>query len=420
MYSLYFHPLRKYPGPRHLAASRLPITNASLRGTYVPWLQALHEHYGPVVRIAPNELSYTDDRAWGDITNPNPAARWGMNRHQNFEDLFGGELINPDPTMPRAEQKHGMMRRAFLPSLTKRALAAQEPLITGHVNDMIRQVAGNLTESHNALALYACVSFNIFSDLFLGESLNLFNETRFFAWIHTIPFFLKSTAFTIALNRFTLTRNIIKIPAYFFGTKLRDKFLNFAYERIDRRLAMDTDRPDMLHFALGAKDDEKRKLTRAEIREISPFLMFASTESTPTTICGLTYLLIKHPKALDKLTREIRSAFKSDRDITLNGTATLEYLHACIEETLRLYPPAAAGVARVVPSAGASIVGGWVPGGTIVHQSHGAIFKASQNFRRPDAFIPERWLPGQDEFSTDKKNSFHPFGAGPQMCIGVE
>lgn len=137
-------------------------------------------------------------------------------------------------------------------------------------------------------------------------------------------------------------------------------------------------------------------------------------------MCGLTYLLIKHPKALDKLAREIRSAFKSDRDITLNGTATLEYLHACIEETLRLYPILAAGAARVVPSAGASIVGGWVPGGTIVHLAYGAIFKASQNFRSPDAFIPERWLPGQDDFSTDKKNSFHPFGVGPKMCIGVE
>ena len=255
MYNLYFHPLRKYPGPRHVAASRLPITNASIRGTYVTWLQALHEHYGPVVRIAPNELSYTDDRAWGDICNPNPAALWGMNRHQNFADLLGGEVIIPDPTMPRAEQKHSMMRRAFLPSLTKRALAAQEPLIACHVNDMVRQVAGNLTGSHDAHALYACVASNISSDLFLGESLNLFNETRLVPWIQSITLFAKGTAVVMALDRFTLTRNIIKIPAYIFGTKLRNKFLNFAYERIDRRLAMDTDRPDMLHFALGANDD---------------------------------------------------------------------------------------------------------------------------------------------------------------------
>lgn len=374
-----------------------------------------------MVRIAPNEISFTEERAWGDICSPSPAARYGMTRDMSITDLMGGELANPDPRLPRVEQKHSLMRRSFAPSLTKRALAAQEPLIVGHVNSMVRHVAGSINEFQDVVTVYTYVSFNIFSDLFLGESLNLFDETRYVPWVRTIPLFTKGTSIATALSRFAITRNVLKIPAYFFGSKLRDKFLDVAYEVVDRRLATQTQRPDMLQFALGSADDGKRKLSPSEIRDFAPILMFASTESTPTTIGGLTFLLLKHPEALDRVIREIRTAFKSNDEITLSGTAALEYTHACIEEALRVYPPAAIGVPRVVPNAGASIAGRWVPGGTIVHQPHGPIFSASENFRDADKFIPERWLASHNAaFSTDKRNAFHPFGTGAQACIGIE
>jgi cytochrome P450 len=41
------------------------------------------------------------------------------------------------------------------------------------------------------------------------------------------------------------------------------------------------------------------------------------------------------------------------------------------------------------------------------------------NFKRPDEFIPERWLPeAEGEFGSDKKHALQPFSFGPRNCLG--
>jgi hypothetical protein len=62
-----FHPLASYPGPFLWTISRLPQTYCLFRGT-LPWkIHEIHKKYGPIVRLAPNELSYTTPEAWNDI-----------------------------------------------------------------------------------------------------------------------------------------------------------------------------------------------------------------------------------------------------------------------------------------------------------------------------------------------------------------
>lgn len=56
IYNLLLNPLRQYPGPRLWAISRLPWTYYSLRGQFVWKILELHQRYGPIVRIAPDEL----------------------------------------------------------------------------------------------------------------------------------------------------------------------------------------------------------------------------------------------------------------------------------------------------------------------------------------------------------------------------
>jgi len=67
LYRVTLHPLASYPGPKSWAASRIPFVIFSTRGTLHYKIAELHEKYGPVVRIAPNELSYTSEDAWTDI-----------------------------------------------------------------------------------------------------------------------------------------------------------------------------------------------------------------------------------------------------------------------------------------------------------------------------------------------------------------
>lgn len=78
-------------------------------------------------------------------------------------------------------------------------------------------------------------------------------------------------------------------------------------------------------------------------------------------MAGVTYLLLKNPKSLEKLTAEVRSTFHSEDEITLLSVAKLSYMLACLDEALRCYPPIPIGMPRVVPKGGASIAGNYVP-----------------------------------------------------------
>src|SRR5208282_5607350 len=67
LYSVFLHPLSKYPGPKLWALSMIPYGIHLFRGGLPYAVSELHEKYGPVVRILPNELSYITEDAWNDI-----------------------------------------------------------------------------------------------------------------------------------------------------------------------------------------------------------------------------------------------------------------------------------------------------------------------------------------------------------------
>jgi len=70
---------------------------------------------------------------------------------------------------------------------------------------------------------------------------------------------------------------------------------------------------------------------------------------------------MKNPEALKKVTDEVRSAFKSEDEISFTSISELPYLIACLTEGLRIYPPVAVGLPRVVPEGGATIGDTFVP-----------------------------------------------------------
>src|SRR2546423_11613776 len=46
-----------------------------------------------------------------------------------------------------------------------------------------------------------------------------------------------------------------------------------------------------------------------------------------------------------------------------------------------------------------------------------AAYRLESNFRRPDEFLPQRWL-GDAEFADDDRAVMQPFAVGPRNCIG--
>lgn len=123
-----------------------------------------------------------------------------------------------------------------------------------------------------------------------------------------------------------------------------------------------------------------------------------------------------------RLAGEVRGAFGAGGQaaVTLEGTAQLPYLQACIKEGLRIYPPVPSGPPRIVAAGGRAIDGRWLPAGTRVSVNNYAAGHAPTNFRHPDVFAPERWLPEgmAGEYAGDVLQASQPFHSGPRNCIG--
>lgn len=132
-------------------------------------------------------------------------------------------------------------------------------------------------------------------------------------------------------------------------------------EKVNRRLATKTNRPDFTSCILRYSDE--RGMTHKEIESNAAFLIIAGSETTSTALSGCIYCLLNYPHTYHRLVDEIRDTFHPQDDITILSSAKIPYLTCVLEETLRLYPPTPGIIPRRVPKGGAVIDGKFVPEG---------------------------------------------------------
>lgn len=127
VYSVYFGPLSKYPGPKLWAASSLPYIHMLWNGQEPIKKRQLHEKYGPVVRISPTELSYCNGQAWKDIYgHRTSASKKSFAKSRKFYDGF---TLNGAPSILTADdQGHARQRKILSHSFSMKALKEQETL----------------------------------------------------------------------------------------------------------------------------------------------------------------------------------------------------------------------------------------------------------------------------------------------------
>jgi cytochrome P450 len=243
--------------------------------------------------------------------------------------------------------------------------------------------------------------------------------------VHLIYAFVKATGFVATRSKYPLFNLLDTLHSLFADTtalaRIRTDFANMAREKVERRLekikGYADSKPDFWSHVIANQEVEGKRLERGEMHSNAITLLVAGSETTATTLTGTTYFLLTHPSAYAKLVHEIRSAFTSPTDITMDKVNKLSYLHACIQETLRAYPPVPTGFPRVVPRGGATISDLYIPGGTSVYVSQHATNHSERNFREPDMWVPERWL-GDEKFEADRREVVNPFSFGPRACLG--
>lgn len=103
--------------------------------------------------------------------------------------------------------------------------------------------------------------------------------------------------------------------------EMAEASVKFSADRVDKRLEMETERPDI--FGLVLKHEAGSKMPRQEMHANADLLMIAGTETTATMLSGLTFNLLTNPNAMTRLTKEIRGTFESGSDINSDALARL-------------------------------------------------------------------------------------------------
>ena len=179
--------------------------------------------------------------------------------------------------------------------------------------------------------------------------------------------------------------------------------------------------PNMTPVSYMGRYQKDDKASKAQLVNNATIFIAAGTETTTTLLCGAVYHILSNPQVLSKLCLEIRSAAANVLDLNLDLIHHMSYLKACMNESLRIYPPVPGTLTRLVPKGGAHICGKYVPQNTVVGVNQWATYHNAENFKHPDDFRPDRWLDmGDGEYTGDRRNALQPFNYGPRKCIANE
>ncbi|KAK1971915.1 cytochrome P450 [Colletotrichum sublineola] len=452
MYDVKFGPLCDIPGPFWYKVSGIPLAYMHARGKEAQMMPILHEKYGPVVRIAPKELSYNSGAdAWEDIYgfekagSPKPfkdpiMAISNVDKHESIH-------LASDHNNPRH-------RRMMAPAFGDTALRAMQPVLTAwaiKMKDKIAERVGSQTLGGAArmemTRLFHLTSFDLLCDLTFGEDLHMLDEGDFTPWVQTSIDGIKLDAWIRIAKHFKIGN--VLVDALVGNKTARAKhWEHFEYckDRVDKRLAHTPSRPDFWSFFLK-KDEDQGGLSKGEQYVNAAMFMIAGTETTTTTLAGATFFLAKNPETLKTVREEVRSAFGSVEDMTIDRLAGLKYLNACLRETLRIYPPvsllspfsnsgkqpsawrtlieagrrgffqAPCALLRRTPAQGATICGRRIPGDVTVGCHIYSTHTSPTHFKDPLEFHPERWL-GDAKYADDHFDAWAPFSVGPRDCLG--
>lgn len=139
-------------------------------------------------------------------------------------------------------------------------------------------------------------------------------------------------------------------------------------------------------------------------------------------MAGCFYYLSRHHKAYAKACVEVRSTFSSANEIRsgqkLNSCL---YLHACIDEALRMSPPVGGALWRETCQEGINIDGHMIPQGYDVGVGIYAIQHNPVYYPDPFQYKPERWIISEEntKHSVDlARSAFSTFSIGPVGCVG--
>ncbi|KPI45628.1 putative sterigmatocystin biosynthesis monooxygenase stcF [Cyphellophora attinorum] len=411
IYRLYLHPLAKYKGPKLFALTNLVQIRLVVRGEWVHRVLELHKQYGPIVRVAPNEISYVNEDAWNDIYK---SARGEEQLKKAMPVLRSpGVFGQPDDAV------HQMKRKKLSPLMSDRGVNQREDVMLSNIAFFVKRLKEQPDSAFDLTPWYQAVTSDIIGHFMSKESFGAVAKGEAIPEQPENHKQLAGLAIGTAFSKNFFLRNFLvkrkAMPEYaVFEQKAKKR-----WDKLIEDKGRIGDGTDAFGYLTMDMNTEKGLTSDRAFRVFSDFVL-AGTDTVAISLLGLTYLLLRNPRELKILQEEVRSTFNSADDITLARVNALKYQNACISEGLRLWPAGPETTRRTVNKGGKVIAGEHVPAGTHVGVYHWVAGRYPGAWKDAESFVPERWLPGGADHKDDLKGVIQPFNVGPRNCVGQQ
>ncbi|KAG6499216.1 alpha-humulene 10-hydroxylase-like [Zingiber officinale] len=176
----------------------------------------------------------------------------------------------------------------------------------------------------------------------------------------------------------------------------------------------------LIDVLLKLKDEGNLEfpITYDSIKAVVMEIFLAGTDTSSTTIEWAMSELIKNPKAMEKVQKEMREVMKGKTKLEESDILKFSYLNLVIKETMRLHVPVPLLMPRVCKET-CEVMGYRVPAGAIVLINAFALGRDEQYWGSDaESFKPERFEGGSVDFK-GFNFEFLPFGVGRRMCPGI-
>ncbi|KHO00578.1 cytochrome P450 [Metarhizium album ARSEF 1941] len=343
----------------------------------------------------------------------------------------------------RDVEKHRAARKQLAPAFSPRALREYQPRIHHHVNQLLLKLEEIPAKDDGFNIVPACIPTSQLEET--SAACKLIDDAQWFERVTT------DLGGAIAVNHdfnnvrdgknHPILESILGVGQW---TTIRVVFRRFpliswmSYLLLSPKVALSYARAHSLSSNLiqdrvkNRHDQKQLDYLTQFMSEIDPLppkeflvsqaghLIFDHFESS-SVLSAIFYFLTTNNEAMARLQSELRGTFASVDEMTDEALRELPWLHAILEESLRIHTNVPYGLPRISP--GHTIDGNYVPEGCVVSTCAYATTHSVRYFKDPYKFKPQRWLPTthpdyHHSCDTDARSAFRPFSIGSRNCIG--
>ncbi|KAI1614672.1 cytochrome P450 [Exophiala viscosa] len=430
IYYRYLHPLRDFPGPFWASVTRLWIGWHCWRQTELETEKALHEKYGPVLRITPTLLLVSDSSKLPLI----------YHRQANKTDHYvtGSFGITESVFNMKDHRMHARFRKHIAGPYSFTNIKKMEPLIDGQMQHWIGKMVERYESTGQSFDLCdwaVYMAYDVVSELGFGAAFGFVEAGNdvgglikgfhdgmalfgLLARFHPFTTWIKTTS----LGKKMLVAKPEDKSGIGILMRYRDKLLDERLRQIEEGAKID--RVDLLQTFLNARTEDGQPLDMDYIRAEILLVLLAGADTTATTFQAMFFYIMSTPRVYDKVMHEIDAAsqagFLSDMAQFDEVVAHCPYYVACVRESMRLCPSAPNIFPRLVSEDGIDLYGRYAPPGTEITCNPWLLHR-DKAFYGSDAdhFRPERWLESESRTREMLKHNFA-FGYGSRVCLGKD